>query len=244
MSNPAVITLDSLNSRSGKFKRFQLEDNIGESIHLHIDNMRVDFTINEFLIFSEMIRQSLKEIEFLPGYNIDDFDEYFLKECTPFLKYLKEIKIEEVKLSDLKFIEHKTYRQGLNLIKLATINEIPAYQFLEGNKDAFINYRQFNYFNTDNEERLLENLSSIKNNYYPLENKYIILFDRQNIVRDGQHRAAILAHLYGINYKIKIMRFYFANDEYMVKATNHNSKTLGKWFLRKVYRKVRGIIRK
>ena len=55
MSNPAVITLDSVNSKKGQFKRFVVEDNIGESLHLHIDNMRVDFTVNEFLEFSIMI---------------------------------------------------------------------------------------------------------------------------------------------------------------------------------------------
>ncbi len=49
MSNPAVITLANSTSRKGKFKRFVVEDNIGESVHLHIDNMRIDFTINEFL---------------------------------------------------------------------------------------------------------------------------------------------------------------------------------------------------
>ena len=36
MSNPAVITLSNASSRKGKFKRFVIEDNIGESIHLHM----------------------------------------------------------------------------------------------------------------------------------------------------------------------------------------------------------------
>ena len=48
MSNPAVITLASLNGRNNTFKRFQIEDNIGESIHLHVDNMRIDLSVNEF----------------------------------------------------------------------------------------------------------------------------------------------------------------------------------------------------
>ena len=37
MSNPAVKILDEQNNRFGKFKRFQIEDNIGESIHIHFD---------------------------------------------------------------------------------------------------------------------------------------------------------------------------------------------------------------
>ena len=68
MSNPAVITLANASSRKGKFKRFVIEDNIGESMHLHIDNMRVDFTIKEFLEFSQMIRESLTELNLLGKY--------------------------------------------------------------------------------------------------------------------------------------------------------------------------------
>ena len=48
MSNPGVIVLHSANCRGTNFKRFQVEDNIGESIHIHVDNMRFDFTIEEF----------------------------------------------------------------------------------------------------------------------------------------------------------------------------------------------------
>ena len=115
MSNPAVITLDNASSRKGKFKRFVIEDNIGESIHLHIDNMRVDFTINEFLEFSKMIKESLKVLDLLQGYELEIFDEYFLKECSNYLPNLKSIKIEEVKLSELKCIVHSNYRSDLNL---------------------------------------------------------------------------------------------------------------------------------
>ena len=58
MSNPAVIVLDEVKkSKKSVFKRFVLEDNIGEAIHLHVDNMRIDFTIDEFLEFSSMIRE-------------------------------------------------------------------------------------------------------------------------------------------------------------------------------------------
>jgi hypothetical protein len=64
MSNPAVITLDNAGNRRGKFKRFIIEDNIGEAIHLHVDNMRIDFTIKEFLDFSSLIRVSLDNVKY------------------------------------------------------------------------------------------------------------------------------------------------------------------------------------
>ena len=94
MSNPGVITLANGSSNKGNIKRFVVEDNIGESIHLHIDNMRVDFTIDEFLTFSETIRESLDSIDFLCGYKLSQFDEHFLKECSSHLPRLKKIEIE------------------------------------------------------------------------------------------------------------------------------------------------------
>ena len=60
MSNPAVITLSNASSRKVSLKICD-RDNIGESIHLHIDSMRFDFTINEYLEFSRVVRQSLKD---------------------------------------------------------------------------------------------------------------------------------------------------------------------------------------
>jgi hypothetical protein len=244
MSNPAVITLDNASSRKGKFKRFVIEDNIGESIHLHIDNMRVDFTINEFLEFSKMIKESLKVLDLLQGYELEIFDEYFLKECSNYLPNLKSIKIEEVKLSELKCIVHSNYRSDLNLLKLVPVSGTPAYKYLQGDKKEFLNYDQFNYLSMNNEKRLLETLESVKENRYPFEDKYIVLFNGQNIIRDGQHRAAILAHLYGLDSSIKFMRFNFDGNGHIMKINENNLKIAFEWLARKVYRKLKRYIKK
>jgi hypothetical protein len=244
VSNPAVITLSNASSRNGKFKRFVIEDNIGESIHLHIDNMRVDFTIKEFLEFSEMIKESLSELDFLCGYKLENFDEHFLKECSEFLSYFQSIEIEEIKLSKLKCIVHSNYRSDLNLMKLVEISKIPAYKYLKGDKEDFLKYSQFNYFGINNEKRLSETLSAIKKNNYPYKDKYIVLFNGQDTIRDGQHRAAILAHLYGIDAVIKVMRFNFKGNNHLVKISKNNFKISFMWFARKVYRKLKRYIKK
>ena len=244
MSNPAVIKLADAGSRKGKFKRFVLEDNIGESIHLHIDNMRVDFTIDEFLDFSKMVKESLKDLNFLQGYKLENFDEHFFKECSNFLPDLKSIKIEEIKLCELECIVHSNYKSDLNLQRLLKVTEIPAYKYLQGDKKDFLSYGQFNYFGMDNEKRLIETLESIKKNGYPYEDKYLVLFNGQDIVRDGQHRAAILAHLYGLDATVKVMRFNFANDNHIIKINQNNFKTSFLWFARKVYRKLKRYVKK
>ena len=40
-----------------------VEDNIGESIHLHLRNTRLEFTIEEFLRFADAVEQASGELE-------------------------------------------------------------------------------------------------------------------------------------------------------------------------------------
>lgn len=242
MSNPAVITLINASSKKGRFKRFVLEDNIGESIHLHIDNMRVDFTINEFLSFADMIRNSLKDLDILHGYNIDSFDEHFLFACADFLPKLKAIKLEKIKLKDMSCIVHKQLRHGLKLLNYEPILNTPAYKYLKGNKDEFIAYSQFNYFGQNNQDRLNSLLESIKQNGYPFGGKYIVLFDGENLIRDGQHRAAALASVQGLDSEIEVLRFYFKDSPHLMNKNKDNLKAFAKWFALKVYKKFKRFI--
>lgn len=234
MSNPAVITLDNASSKKGKFKRFVIEDNIGESMHLHIDNMRVDFTIDEFLEFSRMVRQSLEDLDILNGYDINDFDESFLKKCSKYLNNLVNIKIEKIKISDLKCIHRFNPIKDLYLTKLVKIEDTSAYRYLKGVDKSFEMYPQYNYFKNDNIQRL-ESLKESLKKQYPLNNKYIILFNGQNIVMDGQHRIAILADIYGLDTDIEIMRFYFKGNKHFYRSFISNSYKSLYWFAEKIY---------
>lgn len=244
MSNPAVITLADASGRKGKFKRFVIEDNIGESMHLHIDNMRVDFTIKEFLEFSQMIRESLIDMDFLQGYKLENFDEHFLKECSDFLPKFQKIEIEEIELSKLKCIVRSNYRSDLNLMKLSPIDEIPAYKYLKGNKKDFLKYGQYNYSGMNNEKRLLKLVESVRKNGYPHLDRYIITFNGQDIIRDGQHRAAVLAHVYGVDAKVKVMKFYFDGKSHLMYINKNNFKVSLKWFAKKAYRKLKRYIKR
>lgn len=242
MSNPAVITLASLNGRNNTFKRFQIEDNIGESIHLHVDNIRVDLSVNEFLDFSDKVRKSLAELNLFHGYDINDFDSRFLNECGNLLYGLSKISIEDVSLSDLRFIVRKKVYNDLMIYRVVSVDKTPAFRYLNGDRQNFVTYNQFNYFGINNKDRLLNLLSSIKDNNYPHKKKYVILFNGQNIVRDGQHRAAVLAHLYGIDARIKVMMFHFDGNRYVFKKNTNNFKFLAKWILKKVRSKLTGMV--
>ena len=234
MSNPAVIILDSESNKYGKFKRFVIEDNIGEAIHLHIDNLRFDFKINEFIEFASLVRESLNELNIFKGYNVSDFDENFLKNCKKHLKNLNNIKIEKIKISDVKCIHRIHLKKGLYLTKVVRVEETTAYKYLKGTSDSFVSYPQSNYINDTNIKRLSELKLSI-NLGYPMGSKYIILFNGQNIVMDGQHRIAVLADTYGLDAEIEIMRFYFTGTKHYYNHKISNAYKILYWAAKKIY---------
>ena len=43
--------------------RLEIEDNIGEGIHIHYKNFRLDYTIEEFLNFSNACEEALASIK-------------------------------------------------------------------------------------------------------------------------------------------------------------------------------------
>ncbi len=190
-----------------------------------------------------MIRESLEDLDILKGYSINNFGEHFLKECASFLPQLKEIRFEEIELSNLKCIVNSNYRVELNMVKLASIPYSPAYKYLQGEIQGFLNYDQYNYNQLYNETTLKKTLDSINANGYPYNDKYVVLFEGQDIIRDGQDHAAILAHLYGLDYKVKVMRFYFKDRKHKVTIYKTNFKTTLNWLIRKVYREVKRILK-
>ncbi len=242
MSNPAVIILDNADFINGKFKRFQLEDNIGESIHLHIDNIRVDFTVTEFLEFASLIENSLEELDFLCGYKLSDFDIHFLKKCADYLTDLKEITIEKIKLSELKCIVYSDHKKNKIPYSICSIEETPVYKYLQGDRSIFKSYNQFNYFGVDNEKRLNEIIDSIRINKYPFNDQYIILFDNQNYIRDGQHRAAALAYLFGADTEIEVMRFKFNGTKHLIQTQPKSVKRKIKTFTGNALKKIKRFI--
>ena len=248
MSNPGIIKLDTVPQRKGLlkknfFSRFEIEDNLGEAVHIHLENMRIDLTIKEYLAFSKTVKDSLKKLDLLKGFPLENFDFYFLKECSEFLEKLEKIKVEEVKLSDLKFVKYKKLFGKIKIINLIKANQIPAYKYLKGDKEEFLNYDQYNYFNLDNEKRLSKLKKSIEKNGYPYEKKFIVLFEGQNVVRDGQHRAAILAYKNPAA-KIKVLRFYFSDKKHTINPLKSNLRFIVGYFVKKSYFLAKKINRK
>ena len=211
MSNPGVINLFSIFKKSGIIQRFQVEDNIGESIHIHINNLRLDLTIDEFYKLVNSMRKNLNELskplDLLNKYEIDPL---FFRLLAPFLKDLNSTKIKKIKIKDLKFIVRKKYSILPEVLIPESIINSPIYRSLLG-KESIDNYKQINYPGISNKKRLNSLRDDLTLESYNKSKSFVICFNDQLYVRDGQHRCAVLAKKYGINAEIDVLFLNFQN---------------------------------
>ncbi len=76
MSNPGVLTLTSKQISPKRY--FRVEDNLGESIHFHYNDIRVDLTIRELLLISKECDRAIYDLIPEKNFHIDDYDGDFL----------------------------------------------------------------------------------------------------------------------------------------------------------------------
>ena len=166
-------------------------------------------SIEEFISICNHLENELDEIIDFHGYTKNDFDIVFLYSCADRLLDIKSIAIVETKLFSLYGNIHSDFGSEENKQILLPLKNVPAYKYLKGDQEQFIHYKQYNYLCIDNENRLKNTLYSIVDKGYPLNNNYIITHKGSNSIRDGLHRASVLAHLYGLDHKIPIMQIDF-----------------------------------
>ena len=216
MSNPAVVKLEKNHVNKSMV---WLDDNFGESIHIHIDDIRVDLSVQEFETLNTDLCFILNDLLRIENFDISKIDPVYLSLWLwPKLSEIKRVNIENVKLGDLLVRS----MDGKKIEKLKESVELKAL-LQESNENDFYN-RKSNHYGQSDTQRLQSILDSIRQNGYPYDGKYIILFDNSSLIRDGQHRASCLYFLYG-NIDIPIMRLYF-NENTPVKKTRfyHNRR--------------------
>ena len=229
MSNPGVINLFSIFKKTGIINRFQVEDNIGESIHIHINNFRIDLTIDEFYKLVNSLKASTSDLSTpLDLINNYEIDPLFFRLLVPFLKDLKSSKIKKAKIRDLKFIVRKKYPFLPEILIPKSIINSPIYKSLK-EKESVDNYKQINYPGISNKKRLKILKDELTLESYKNSKSFVICFNEQLYVRDGQHRCAVLADKYGINLEIDILFLNFENK--------HNFKPLN-YLLRQTLKKI------
>ncbi len=211
MSNPGVIYLSEF--ITNKKESFRVEDNIGESIHLHYANLRFDISIKELLMLSGLMKDIVEELIDVEAFDIDNFDPVFLKQVGVSLLKLKKVDFENIELRKLQ-VSRK------NILKLPVISDLHhsmMFRALNGDKIEYLNYKQENSLFESNKDRLMSVKDYLGKVEYPFNNEYIVLFNNQNIIRDGQHRASVLLFK-GIK-EVKIIRLIFKDEKNNVSST-------------------------
>lgn len=211
MSNPAVVTLASLQESIPSFPyRFEIEDNVGEAIHVHFKDIRLDLTVKEFLRLADTARELIGELVTVPGFEQDQFDPVQLVGVAGNLPYTRQFVDDTVYLAD---------------ILVDTVNDegAPCYDTLEhsrvlralrGDTEQNDRRHQINFYKPNsvvrytNAERLKYNLEAVRTQGYPHGKERILLSEDSNIIWDGQHRAACLFFLKG-NVKVPVRRICF-----------------------------------
>ena len=178
-----------------------MDDNFGESIHLHIDDIRADLSCAEFSNLCNDLNIAIDRLVQTDGFHCADYDPVFFDTllCDRILT-LKEVRKDTVKLSQL-------LAPGVKGI--VPLPESRCVRALKGDtKENDTSVRVSALAGQSNQERLDSMLSSIRDNGYPFHGNYIVLYGDDNIIRDGQHRAACLYYLHG-DISVPVIRMYF-----------------------------------
>lgn len=214
MSNPGVLLLASL-APVGADYRFEIEDNIGEAIHIHYKDVRLDLTVNEFYKLAAQVPAMIDAVVGVDGFSCLDYDAVNLVGLAACLPDLIKVTEDELYLEDLLI---DTYDENGKEI-LAPLSKSRVYKALMGNSSENDVRKQVNYYNAEtatlyeNKDRVSYNLRQIQMHGYPEGNERIILFNDSNRIFDGQHRAACLYYLNG-NVKVPVRRLWFRDHKY------------------------------
>lgn len=199
MSNPAVTPLCNTSIAGIPF---WMDDNIGESIHIHIGDVRVDLTNVEFTNLCNDICNALNAMIQVDGFDAHNINPvYFQDMLWKDLSHLKKVEFDSVPLRDMLCPFNGIYQ------KLPVSRAVRA---LEGDPKDNNDKRNSHHIGQTSEERLTGLLNSIVEKGYPYNNEYIVMYGNDNVIQDGQHRAACLWHSHG-DISVPVMRFYFDN---------------------------------
>lgn len=201
MSNPAVIKLAM--GKVGNSKVW-LDDNYGESIHLHIDDYRVDLSVQEFSTLYSDICEIINSLVNVEGLDVRDIDPVYLSLFLwKDLSKIESAKIDYVWLEDMLAPNNSDHR-------IYKLSESVGVRALQGNPKISEGYRKSHHLFQSEKERMSIILDSIRTNGYPYKGQYIIVYGEDNIIRDGQHRASCLYYLNG-NQKVPVLRLGIKN---------------------------------
>lgn len=195
--------------------RLQIEDNIGEAIHIHWRELRLDFSVRDFLALADACLTALehfekKAIKLNPRLsNKVNLPPAFIRDLGALKDKIIGAEISEEYLDDLNVITFFD-AGGKKCMKPQPITQSVPYLALqsESGKAAYCQYQR--EFSTcgNSLENFRQLVESMLQHGYAAHDERIVLFGDEPFIRDGQHRAAALRHFLG-NVKVPVVRLQF-----------------------------------
>ncbi|MBR4721106.1 MAG: hypothetical protein IK057_05025 [Clostridia bacterium] len=230
MSNPAVRTLFS---GYIKGKRFQVEDNLGEAIHVHIDDLRVSMTVEEYRRFVKAVLDAADQLFALKGldWNLLDYSSFDWPWLNGYDR-IQSIRIEPIKLSELYTASFFLDKPFLPIN--TKINKSRLYRAFKGDFRGIDSYKQVNMFNVSNRQRLMQMYEHISKNGYPFENKYIMT-NQFGLIYDGDHRAVCLMKIHGKDYEIPVIKLVLDNEKSIKEQKKAQRANIFHWIFKTLF---------
>lgn len=207
MSNPGVVLLAESIIDGQVFK---IEDNIGEAIHIHWGNSRIDLTIKEFVRLVNICKDIVEKMVDVNGFSFDLYDAIFLSQrCSELIK-LEKIEFADVNISDMLMDQHD--EEGLRTY--VPLNEGRVSKAINGDVSELCNWKQNNYYGFDNITRLEDIQKIIRTNGYEpqIYGSYIVLDGITNVVIDGCHRTSVIYDEQG-NVAVGVAKWFYKNED-------------------------------
>lgn len=178
MGNPAVFELVKTKIAS---QPMCIEDNIGEAIHLHIGSIRLDMTVDEFCDLTKKLTECFNIIVPCEGFNINDFDPFFIFRIAGNLPHLKNIRKKTETLKNLLI----NLENDDGVMSVVRIDESPLYKFLSGQINVLQQYENETYIFEDLKTRL----DFIKKQMDTGNLANVIIINSRGYILDGYKRA-------------------------------------------------------
>lgn len=179
-------------------------ERIADTIEKHLKAVESgEYVVDEVLPENKPPLTLYEKIIADPDINIDmEWAEGWLKDQDIF-----DYRIIKIKISELKFI--KLTSQGDSVVPLS---KCPAYQHLQGDKEAYPKYmklyQKYQPETERSEQRFMELLESLDKDDYDASS--LIVVNGINKILDGAHRASWLMNKYGEDYVVTVLKLYGA----------------------------------
>lgn len=197
MSNPAVFRLNKSNIRGNVIS---IEDNIGESIHIHMGLVRFDLTTDELYNITNILLSVLNEQVSIEGFDLSEQNEYFLERIALKIPYIESVKEDYIEPTSLKYLYEN---DNGDIIEDYVVNT-PLYKFYCGLTDIVYDY-EIKRDIWETKEETLERVRFRRNND--------IYVNERNLVLDGYKSICAGLAMGDLPQRIKVKRIKSSSDE-------------------------------